>query len=270
MLGTAHRPCPAPWTEVPVRVLEPGPTTRPDPAAPVDPSSSQFGRIDTTSDGSARRRQLRSTKDISDGAVAGDQRQSRTIPPHPFSKSGPTSVPRPQKTNAATATPSSSTSTITTDPTNHSAGPTPSASSGTTSPRSTPIVVSNSQGSWGCSPLGARRASRFANSDPNLHSHPRYRSVRDAFRSFGIGSAGVLPGASLTGVTLAALALVGLPSRTSRHRASGAARLLTPEAVGAPLDRRLRTGGSPLCDRVAGEPAEASKRWLSSAIDPVM
>ena len=69
---------------------------------------------------------------------APNKRQDRAIPPDPLRGMGLHSALDPQKPNGPAPTPGSCISTITTDPTEHSAGQPQPASSRTTSPRCTP------------------------------------------------------------------------------------------------------------------------------------
>ena len=69
---------------------------------------------------------------------APNKRQDRAIPPDPLRGMGLHSGPGPQEPNGPAPTPGSCISTITTDPTEHSAGQPQPASSRTTSPVITP------------------------------------------------------------------------------------------------------------------------------------
>jgi len=103
------------------------------------------------------------------------------------SKNGPTCGPGDQKPNAPTPTPASSTSTITTEPTAHSNGQPPSASSRTTSPKSTPRAqrAGHNQGDpprSGSSSMWLIRSARVSerSARPN---HPRSTLRRSAGHS---------------------------------------------------------------------------------------
>jgi len=88
---------------------------------------------------------------------------------------GPTSDRGPQRPTVTPLTPDSSTSTITTDPTDHSSGPPQSTPSGTTSPhctssaRSSPFHVSSSTCHVSVLRLASTHAWRACDETPSIH-----------------------------------------------------------------------------------------------------
>lgn len=115
-----------------------------------------------------------------------------------FSRNGPTFEHGPQRPNGPTPTQGSSTSTITPEPTERSDGPPPSASPGTTSPKST----------------DRRRVVRYAPKVPWC-AQDRAVAVCSDWRIFVVVSAAAVPGSVFGGLAAGRVSwkMVSLPAR---------------------------------------------------------